>query len=311
MFSYIVTIILGVVQGFAGIFPVSDFAHQLYSAELSNWKVITAQAQADSSHFLILVSMSHITIGLMVGLYYRRLWAHLCNGMCNAIRFSKARSSHNYSARLGQLILLSGCIAGIMTLLFENMLRTLFGEVFFAIGFIIINGIILLRGDRRTPQLAVSRTRNRKALAAVQHDTNARTLMYIADHTSWSQAIRMGLIQVFALIPGISRTGLLMLSGLRSGLDHQNAATFALLTVSPSLIISGLIRLPEFLAASTAPVRSYILAGAAGAGIAALIATVLFNRFVRTRSLQPFGFYCVGLGMLMLVLAIIRGSVQR
>jgi undecaprenyl pyrophosphate phosphatase UppP len=59
MFSYIVTIILGVVQGFAGIFPVSDFAHQLYSAELSNWKVINSTSPG--RQFAFFNSGQHVT----------------------------------------------------------------------------------------------------------------------------------------------------------------------------------------------------------------------------------------------------------
>lgn len=311
MFGYIIALLLGVAQGLASIVPVSDFGHQLFLAETSGWKVITAQAQADTSHFLTLIGMSQIAIGLMLAAYNRRLWGPLLAGALRTLKTPKRVTPHDYTAKLGRLLLLTGLIGGVMTVLFDNILRTWFGEVFFAIAFTILNGILLLRGDRRLPQTAVIRSRNRTQATAVQKNNEARTLRLIADHTTQAQALRLGLLQTFGLIPGISRSGILMLSGLRSGLDHEHAATFAWLMLSPILIIAGLTKLPQFFAASAAPMRLHILAGACAAGFSAVLGAHLFRHHLRKHGLQPIGFYCIGLGILTLILAIMRGSVQR
>src|SRR5262249_32935809 len=62
---------------------------------------------------------------------------------------------------------------------------------------------------------------------------------------SWTQGILIGAAQIFALFPGISRSGTTMAAGLLRGLSHEDAARFAFLLATPVIAGAGLFKLPQ------------------------------------------------------------------
>jgi len=62
---------------------------------------------------------------------------------------------------------------------------------------------------------------------------------------SVADSVRIGLLQVGALLPGISRSGITMVGGLWRGLSHEDAARFAFLLATPVILAAGVLKLPS------------------------------------------------------------------
>jgi undecaprenyl-diphosphatase len=161
---------------------------------------------------------------------------------------------------------------------FEHALRRLFGGFVIVALFLMLNGVMLIWGDRLKSRLA-------------QHSIERMT---------FKRALTIGFAQALALIPGMSR------SGLSVGLDYQAAARFSFLLATPIIGMAGMLEVPKLLhpAAGTvsAPLGTILLAGILS-GIFAYFSTWFLMRYFKgheSTALRPFGIYCLiaGLGAL-------------
>jgi undecaprenyl-diphosphatase len=123
------------------------------------------------------------------------------------------------------------------------------------------------------------------------------------------QAIAVGTSQVLALIPGISRSGVTVVGGLASGLGAEAAARFSFLLATPIILAAGVLEVPKLLQYGTPRTLEVALFGGVVAGLAAYGSTALLMVLFRRRevkTLGPFGYYCIGAGLLFLVLLLAR-----
>ena len=110
-----------------------------------------------------------------------------------------------------------------------------------------------------------------------------------------------GVAQVFALLAGISRSGITMVAGLVRGLDHEDAARFSFLLATPIIFAAGVYKLPDLLGHNGDGVRGEVLVGSIVAGVAAYLSVRFLTRYFRTRTLLPFAAYCLVVGVLAIV----------
>lgn len=108
-------------------------------------------------------------------------------------------------------------------------------------------------------------------------------------------ALVVGLSQAFALIPGISRSGMTISSGLARGMKRVESARFAFLLGIPIIAGAGLLKIAEVLAAGDA-VPASVWVGVAVAGLSGYAAIAILLRLLTRVGLAPFGFYCVTFG---------------
>ena len=124
-----------------------------------------------------------------------------------------------------------------------------------------------------------------------------------ADGLSWRDAILIGLAQMFALIPGASRSGVTMTAGRALGMDRSESARFSMLMAIPVIAAFGLLAGLE-LARGAAP-GADLSDGLVVAGlsfVAALSAIAALMRFVDRVGFLPFVVYRVGLAAAILML---------
>ena len=121
------------------------------------------------------------------------------------------------------------------------------------------------------------------------------------DSLSYREALFIGVVQIGALFAGISRSGITMVAGLLRGLDHEDAARFSFLLATPIIAAAGLYKIPDLLGPNGNGVRSQIFVGAVVAGFAAYFSTRFLMRFFETKTLWPFGVYCLVAGGLCIV----------
>ena len=105
----------------------------------------------------------------------------------------------------------------------------------------------------------------------------------------------MGLAQVLALLPGISRSGCTIAAGMFVGLERPTAARFSFLMAVVALTGASLICLPQLFANSWLLHRMLwpLLIGFTAAAVTGYGVVFWFLRFVRRNSLRPFALYCL------------------
>jgi len=308
MLTYLQAIILGIVQGVTELFPVSSLGHAVLIADLFNWTNLSNQEVAKSSTFLNFLVMIHVATAIALIIFYRTQWVRIVKGFFRSIDVQGRTIviGDDSDAKLAWLLIAATIPAALIGFVFQNALRHAFGTAFFAIVLIIINGILLLKGDKLVSRAQLERPRRRKG-AEVDELAAGKTARVVSDHLTMERAVLIGVAQIGALFAGISRSGITMLAGLRSGLDHQDAARFSFLLATPVILLAGIYKLPDVVAHG-GKYGGQILVGSLLAGIGAYLSVRYLDKYFRNKSLRPFGWYCIGFGLFVLLVSIIRGA---
>lgn len=308
MLTYFQAIILGLVQGVTELFPVSSLGHSVLIANLFGWTKLSSQQAADTSPLLTFLIMMHVATAIALIIFYRAEWVRIVRGFLRSVQSRKI--GHDSDAKLAWLLLAATIPAGLVGLVFEHKLRAAFASAFFAIVFIVINGVMLLKGDKLVTIAELNRPRRRRRADADADDelSVSKTARVVSDHLTIERAILIGIAQIGALFAGISRSGITMLAALRSGLNHQDAARFSFLLATPIIFGAAIYKLPEVFSAQYAAIRGQMLLGSLLAGIGAYVSVRFLDKYFRSKSLKPFGRYCIGFGVFMLLVSIIRGA---
>ncbi len=164
-----------------------------------------------------------------------------------------------------------------------------------------------LSATTRQPELAVSARRPEPAGAgrhrsaghaarppevpdAVRSDRRLASMGY-------PQAVAIGSAQILALLAGISRDGVAIVAGMGRGLSREDAARFAFLLATPVILAAGALKVPDLLGSLGNGIRGQILLGSVLSGIGAYLSVRFLLRYLRTRTLTPFGVYCLIAGL--------------
>ena len=172
--------------------------------------------------------------------------------------------------------------AAVLGLLFSKYIKSyLFHAVPVALAFVVGGVIILL----------VERNPNRNIRVAETRDMN------------WLDALKVGIAQCFALIPGTSRSGATIIGGMLFGLSRKAATEFSFFLAVPTLIAAGLYDLwkhRDMLSAADAPVFAV---GSVVSFISAFVVIRWLIRYVATHDFKPFAWYRIAFGLLVLLTA--------
>jgi undecaprenyl-diphosphatase len=112
--------------------------------------------------------------------------------------------------------------------------------------------------------------------------------------------------QSSALIAGISRDGVCMTAGLVRGLDHEDSARFAFLLATPVILAAGLVKISDLTGPLGNGVRSQALVAALVAAVVSVITVRFLVGYFKTRTLTPFGIYCLLFGAGMAIYTIVH-----
>jgi len=283
--SYLQASVIGLLQGASELFPVSSLGHSVLVPALigGSWQhLVTESAGGNSgaSPYLAFIVALHVATAVALLVYFRADWVRIIGAFVTSVRTRKVTTS---ARRLAWLIVVATIPVGLTGLLLEHTFRTLFAKPLAAAIFLIINGAILLAGERlrgRSDQLAKG-----NGLLGDEH----RSL----DSLAYREAGIIGLFQTLALLAGISRSGITMVAGLLRGLDHEDAARFSFLLATPVILAAGVLKLPSLADAAGTGIRGQVLVGALIAGVAAYLTVRFLVRYFQTRTLTPFALYCL------------------
>jgi undecaprenyl-diphosphatase len=267
------------VQGIAEPFPISSLGHGVILPRLFGWNI-----HQNDPYFLTFLVATHIGTSLVLLVFFVKEWVRIVKGLLRSLAERQIRAD-DVDARLGWVLVVGTIPAGVIGLVLEKPLRSLFASASFAAAFLIVNGVALLFFERlrkRPPRPG-----------DYKGDADARI-----SHLSWRQAIAVGTSQAAALIPGISRSGFAMGGGLLAGLSNEDSARYAFLLATPIILAAGALKLPELLGSQGNGVRGQALVGGLCAAATTYVAVKFLLRYFETNRLSPFGVYCIGLGLI-------------
>lgn len=283
--TYLEAVVIGVLQGITELFPISSLGHTVILPALLGWDDIVAAQKAQESFFLAFLVGLHVATALALAFFYRDQWVRIVTGL---IRSGRTRRIETADERLGWLLAVATIPAGLVGLVFEHALRVVFATPLYASVFLLLNGLLLLAGERFRRRHDM----HRLVVSHVHGLGGQRRL----ETLEFREAVAVGVAQVGALFPGISRSGITMVAGLVRGLDHEDAARFSFLLATPIILAAGLYKLPDLIGHNGDGVRGQVLVGSVAAGIAAYLSVRFLTRYFRTRTLLPFAAYSVVVG---------------
>jgi undecaprenyl-diphosphatase len=274
--SAIQAIFIAILQGATELFPVSSLGHAVVVPAL-----MKSGIDQRSPEFLPFLVFLHLGTAIaLLGYFWRDWWMVFLGviGLAEEIMVQESR-------RVFWLIVVATIPAVIVGFALEKYVRGLFGTPIVAAGFLVVNGFLLLFGERL-------RDRGQRQLSTL----------------TVKDALFIGLWQCTALIPGISRSGATIVGGVLRGITHEGAAHFSFLIATPIILGATVLEVPKLLHESVAP-GTFALAALAAvlSGITAWISTWFLMRYFREHddwALSPFAAYCIaaGLGSLAILL---------
>jgi len=278
--SYFQGLVLGLMQGIAEPFPVSSLGHSVILPRLLGWNI-----HQNDKFFLTFLVATHLATAIVLFVFFWRDWKRILTGSGRARR-DREIGRDDLDARLGWLLVVGTVPAGVLGLVLEQPLRSLFASATSAAAFLIVNGILLLlfeRWRKRAPT---------PGDGLGDHDA------HMAQTLSWRQAVYVGTAQAAALIPGISRSGMTMGGGLLVGLSNEDSARYGFLLATPIIGAAALLKVPELFGSTGDGVRGPALVGALGAALTTVIAVKFLLKYFETNRLTPFGIYCIAAGVI-------------
>lgn len=271
-------ILIAIIQGATELFPVSSLGHAVVLPAVAG-----SGLDQRSPVFLPFLVMLHFGTAVALLGYFWRDWWSLAMGVLGR----GARRQVTGSRRLLLLIAVATLPAVAAGATLEHFVRGLFGSPMVAAAFLVVNGFLLLLGERLrgTGNRPLAELRVRDALA-------------------------IGCWQCTALIPGISRSGATIAGGLLRGISHEASARFSFLIATPVILGATVLEVPKLLHQGV-PEGTFMLASAAAVagGLTALASTAFLMHYFRREdswALKPFAFYCFALGLGSLAVLVLR-----
>jgi len=115
-------------------------------------------------------------------------------------------------------------------------------------------------------------------------------------------------MQILALLPGISRDGIVMVSGMFRGLSRQDAARFSFLLSAPVILAAGVLKIGDLTGPLGAGIRGQVIFGSVLSGLGAYFALRFLVRYLSDpkRTLMPFAIYCMVAGLGAFIILAVR-----
>jgi undecaprenyl-diphosphatase len=260
-------ILLGLVQGLGEFLPISSSAHLILVPWLFNFP----------DPGLTFDVALHFGTLMAIVLYFWRDWLEILR----VTFFPKAEkyklATTNYSSSLFWLLIIATIPGAIFGLLLESKAETVFRNPLLIAGTLSVMGLILYLADRYA-----------------KHKKNI-------DEITKKDSVLIGLSQAFALIPGVSRSGATITTGLFLGLSRESAARFSFLMSAPIIFGATILKLKRLTEAGSTEIIAILVAAISG-----YFAIAWMMKFISRVSYKVFFWYRLALAVLIMAIWLAR-----
>lgn len=273
--TLIQSILMGIVQGLSEFLPVSSSAHLVFTSNF--YKVLKNIPITDQSNQEVFLDiMLHLGTLIAVLFFFRKDILDICKALIESI---KTRDFSSYLSKLGLYIIAGTIITIALALPFNEVANHLVFHPAIVGGLLIITGGILFLSE----YLSKRSSRN--------------------NNITLKQALLIGLAQGFAVLPGLSRSGCTIATGLFAGLGRETSARYSFLLSIPIILGASMVYPLVKIDVQEAVTYNWtaIIVGTIVSGIVGYMCIKYFMKFISKFSLNIFGWYCVIMGLFTLV----------
>ena len=255
---------MGIVEGLTEFLPISSTGHLILTSALLNFAA--PPFSREKAHaFEIAIQTGAIFAVILV--YWQKIRS-------TVVSLPHSRQSQRFALN----VIMAFLPAVVLGLLFGQAIKeNLFTPVVVAVTFI-LGGFVIIWAEKR--------------------QKTARVLS--VETMSLGDAIKVGLVQCFAMIPGMSRSGATIIGGMLCGLDRKVATEFSFYLAMPTLIGAGVYSLYKVRSVLSMDVLPVFLVGLFFAFISAWLCVRWLLRFISSHDFIPFAWYRIAFGVLVL-----------
>lgn len=269
--NFIQSILMGIVQGLSEFLPISSSAHLVFTSNF--YKVIKGlEIVQESNEEIFFDIMLHFGTLIAVLIYFRKEIFEILKALFNSL---KTKDFTDKNTKMGLYILLGTIITVIVAFPMEKVAEKLVYSPSIVSILLIITGFILFYSEYRSKKTATKSEIDLKS------------------------SIMIALAQGLAVLPGFSRSGWTIATGLFNGLDRLTSAKYSFLLSIP--IILGASMVYPFIKIDFHEAVTYnwvsIILGTFVSAVVGYLCIKYFLKFIAKFSLAIFGYYCIIMGI--------------
>ena len=270
---FIQAILMGIVQGLSEFLPISSSAHLVFTSNF--YKVFKGiEIVQHSNEEVFFDIMVHLGTLIAVLIFFRKDIINILKSMWNALR---TKDWTDNEAKIGLFIILGTLVTILIAYPLNEVAEKLVFSPAIVGGLLFITGFVLLFSEYMS-----------KNFKAHKENVDLKT------------SIMIGLAQGLAALPGFSRSGWTIATGLFFGLDRTTAARYSFLLSIP--IILGASMVYPIINIDLHEALQYnwtaIIAGTLISCVVGYLCIKYFMKFISKFSLAIFGYYCIAAGII-------------
>ncbi|MFN7160990.1 MAG: undecaprenyl-diphosphatase UppP [Candidatus Gracilibacteria bacterium] len=272
------SLVLGILQGLAEFLPISSSGHLKIVPWFFGWE----------TPGLVFDTSLHLGTSLALLLFFYKDFWEVIKGFVRPSDFKEKKEARD-ARMLGFYIIIGMLPAGILGLLFDKQIEFLLPEplteysALVIAGLLAVFGLILYGVDRMN-------TRN--------YDMKAM---------NWQRALLVGIFQIFALLPGVSRSGITMTAGMLSGLKRDTAARFSFLVGAPLTFAAGIFKLKDLVDIQfTTELILYFGIGFVASAVSGYLCIKYFLKFLNSHNVGVFTIYRLLFAAVIVAVVVLR-----
>ncbi|MDP8203495.1 MAG: undecaprenyl-diphosphate phosphatase [Candidatus Tenebribacter mawsonii] len=258
------SLLLGIIQGLTEFLPISSSGHLVLAEHYLKFN------NPDISFEIIL----HLGSLFAVLLYFRK---DILSLLTSVVLFKNKETNHLRNRNTVFYILVATTVTGVLGLYFEEPLTKAFSSLYVPSFMLIITGFILFISDKIEPS------------GIKTHQLGIR------------KSILIGLVQAFAILPGISRSGTTITVGIFAGLDREEAARFSFILSIPAILGANIHKFSNILNLDRTHWIPYLI-GTLAAFISGYAVISFLITIVKKQKLKYFAYYCWLIAIVTLIL---------
>lgn len=265
----LLALILGLVQAITEFLPVSSSAHLILAREVLDFNAV------DGLTFDVAL---HIGTIIATVVYFWGDLRSLARGFLNSL--TRRGDANDPSGRLAWYVLVACIPAAIVGFKFEDAIEIYFRHPGVIVVTLILGAFLFLWVEKQ-----------------FAHEGEMQTL-------TLPRALAVGVSQTLALIPGVSRSGITIVTGMMCGLRRDQAARFSFLLATPITAGAALKKSIDLFTSGepiTPDERTALIVGILASGIGGWLVIRFLLNYLRLHSLRVFAFYRIALAIVVLV----------